>query len=66
MADELSDLSGASKPIEIKIFGPTYDMVRELASKIGEVGEDPQRKIRGIKEFNTNVREGTPDLEISG
>ena len=35
MSDELSDLSGASKPIEIKLFGPDHNTLRDLADKVG-------------------------------
>jgi multidrug efflux pump subunit AcrB len=61
MQDELSDLSGASKPIEVKLFGPDQSQLRKLAKDVGEVLEG---KVRGVKEINTNVREGNPDLMI--
>jgi len=63
MADELSDLSGANKPIEIKIFGPDQKELRRLATDVGEMLEK-KGKGRGIKEVNTNVFEGNPDLMI--
>src|SRR5262249_18303344 len=56
MADELSDLSGANKPIEIKLFGPDQKELRRLADQIGETLEK-KPKILGLKEVNTNVRE---------
>jgi hypothetical protein len=31
MADELNDLSGANKPIEVKIFGPDHAVLRDVA-----------------------------------
>jgi multidrug efflux pump subunit AcrB len=63
MQDELGDLSGANKPIEVKFFGPTYTQLRELADKFGDVLEK-KGKGHGIQEVNSNVREGNPDLMI--
>jgi multidrug efflux pump subunit AcrB len=63
MQDELGDLSGANKPVEVKLFGPSYAQLRELADKLGETMEK-KGKGRGIKEVNSNVREGNPDLMI--
>jgi multidrug efflux pump subunit AcrB len=62
MQDELSDLSGASKGVEIKLFGPDHKELRRLADDIGERVE--KLKGRGVKEVNTNVHEGNPDLMI--
>jgi CzcA family heavy metal efflux pump len=64
MQDELDDLSGANKPIEVKLFGPDHKELRRLAEDV--VGEmlEKKGKGRGIKEVNTNVREGNPDLMI--
>ncbi len=66
MQDELNDLSGANKPVEIKLFGPQYPALRELADKFGEKYEKERAAggARGIKEMNTNVRAGNPDLEV--
>jgi multidrug efflux pump subunit AcrB len=63
MQDELGDLSGAGKPIEIKLFGPDYRELRRLADGLGEKLEK-QGKGRGVKEVNSGVREGNPDLMI--
>jgi multidrug efflux pump subunit AcrB len=63
MEDELNDLSGASKPIEVKLFGPDQRQLRKLAEEIGETLET-KGKGRGIKEVNTNVRAGNPDLLV--
>jgi multidrug efflux pump subunit AcrB len=67
MQDELNDLSGANKPVEVKIFGPDYKQLRELAEKVGDKLEK-NGKGRGFKEVNSGVREGNPDLmvEIDG
>src|SRR5262249_3557918 len=63
MEDELNDLSGANKPIEVKLFGPDQARLRKLAEEVGEALEK-KPKILGIKEINTNVRAGNPDLMI--
>jgi multidrug efflux pump subunit AcrB len=64
MQDELSDLSGASKPVEVKLFGPDHKELRRLAEDV--IGEKLEKlgKGRGIKEVNTSVQEGNPDLMI--
>jgi multidrug efflux pump subunit AcrB len=63
MEDELNDLSGANKPVEVKLFGPDQARLRKLAEDVGEALEKKPR-ILGIKEINTNVRAGNPDLMI--
>jgi len=63
MADELSDLSGANKPVEVKLFGPEQKVLRSLAEQVGEILEK-KGKGRGIKEVNTNVFAGNPDLIV--
>src|SRR5439155_4687312 len=64
MQDELNDLSGANKPVEVKLFGPDHKELRRLADEV--VGEmlEKKGKGRGIKEVNSNVHEGNPDLLI--
>jgi multidrug efflux pump subunit AcrB len=63
MEDELNDLSGASKPIEVKLFGPDQRQLRKLAEDVGDLLEK-KGKGRGFIEVNSNVREGNPDLMI--
>jgi multidrug efflux pump subunit AcrB len=63
MQDELNDLSGASKPVEVKLFGPDYRKLRELAEEIGDMLEE-KGKHHGIKEVNNNVTAGNADLLI--
>ena len=59
MQDELNDLSGANKPIEVKLFGPDHGELRQLAEEVGEMLEK-KGKGRGIKEVNSNVSRATP------
>ena len=44
MQDELSDLSGASKPVEVKLYGPDQKQLRTLA---GQSARCWKRKARG-------------------
>jgi multidrug efflux pump subunit AcrB len=63
MQDELNDLSGASKPVEIKLFGPDYAVLKDLADKVGDkLEKQGKRQHRGIEEVQSNVRDGNPDL----
>ncbi len=63
MEDELNDLSGANRPIEVKLFGPDYAVLRHEAEEVAEEIEK-HGKGRGIKEVNSSVLEGNPDLVI--
>ena len=58
--DQINDLSGVDKPIEIKIFGPDFNVIRELAEKAGQIAE----KTPGVGEVNSNVELGNPDIVI--
>src|SRR5262249_7011600 len=62
MQDELNDMSGANKPIEIKIFGPVYAELRKIAHEVGEELEKQTGK--GLTEIDDNVRAGNADLMI--
>src|SRR5439155_22852767 len=50
-------------PAEVKVFGPDYSVLRRIAEAVGETLEK-NGKGRGIKEVNTNVFQGNPDLRI--
>jgi multidrug efflux pump subunit AcrB len=63
MQDELADLSGANRPIEVKLFGPDYKELRHLAEEVAE-NLEKAGKGRGVKEVNSNVFAGNPDLLI--
>ena len=63
MQDELNDLSGANKPIEIKIFGPDYKNLLKIADEVGDKLEKAG-KGHGIQEPNAHVSDGNPDLMI--
>jgi multidrug efflux pump subunit AcrB len=63
MQDELADLSGAAKPVEVKLFGPEYPVLRSLADQAGEILEK-NGKGHGIKEVENHVTQGNPDVMI--
>jgi multidrug efflux pump subunit AcrB len=63
MQDELNDMTGANRPLEVKLFGPDYDVLRPLAEKVAEDLEK-RGKGRGLKEVDSHVYEGNPDLLI--
>jgi multidrug efflux pump subunit AcrB len=62
--DQLNDLSGQNKPIELKLFGPDYAVLREMAEKVAKTIEE-KGKGRGIKEVNSHVYDGNPDLMVN-
>ena len=66
MEDNLNDLSGANRPIEVKLFGPDHIKLRELAEKVEERFKKLKKegKAKGIKDVSSNVFEGNPDLMI--
>jgi multidrug efflux pump subunit AcrB len=63
LSDELNDLSGFSDPIEIKLFGPDYKVLRQHAEEIGDILEK-KGKGHGVTGVLTNVYEGVPDLMV--
>jgi CzcA family heavy metal efflux pump len=58
--DQINDLSGVDKPIEIKIFGPDFDVVRGLAEKAAEIAKGTS----GVTEVKSGVELGNPDLVV--
>jgi CzcA family heavy metal efflux pump len=64
MQDELSDLAGAAKPIEIKIFGPDPVVLRRLAIEAGEILESKEVKAAGLEESDNKIHEGNPDVYV--
>jgi CzcA family heavy metal efflux pump len=60
--DQINDLSGVDKPIEIKIFGPDFNQIRELAEKAAQIAE----KTPGVnkEEVKSNVELGNPDIVV--
>ncbi len=63
MEDELNDLSGASKPLEVKLVGSDQATLRSLADKIGDLLEE-KGKGHGLRDVDSHVHEGNPDLMV--
>ena len=57
--DQIDDLTGVSRPVEVKVFGPDAATLRGLAAQIGEFVEKA-----GAKDVNSNVHLGNPDLIV--
>ena len=63
MQDEMADLSGASRPIEVQLLGPDQATLRQLAQDVAD-NLAAKGKGRGLQEVASNVYEGNPDLMI--
>ena len=64
MQDELGDLAGEGKPIEIRIYGPDQTQLRRLAQQVADKLEekDTEHALDGV---NSNVTAGNADLPIT-
>ena len=58
--DQINDLAGVDSPIEVKVFGPDFAKLRELAEQIGTIVE----KVEGVADMNAHVYLGNPDVVI--
>ncbi len=58
--DQINDLSGVHKEIEVKIYGPEVGKLRELAEKVGKAVEET----KGTTGVNSNVHLGNPDIVV--
>jgi CzcA family heavy metal efflux pump len=57
--DQINDLTGFSKPVEVKVFGPDLAKLRELAEKVGKILKDG-----GVKEVDTHSDLENPDIIV--
>jgi CzcA family heavy metal efflux pump len=57
--DQLNDLAGLERPIEIKVFGPDPIVLRQLALKVADVAESLH-----LTEVNAHAQLGNPDLVV--
>jgi multidrug efflux pump subunit AcrB len=64
ITDELNDLSGANKPVEVKLFGPDYHELDELAEKVGKVLKELKNTNQSIHDIDEAVYAGNPDLAV--
>jgi len=58
--DQINDLSGVDRPIEVKIFGPDISEIRALAAQVATVVESTP----GTTDVNANVHLGNPDIVV--
>ncbi|MGO9468643.1 MAG: efflux RND transporter permease subunit [Isosphaeraceae bacterium] len=58
--DQINDLAGVDRPIEVKVFGPDFATLRELAEKVGKLVEE----VPGAADVNSHVFLGNPDIVI--
>ena len=62
MQDELNDLAGATKRVEIKIFGPDDKELRRLAKQAGEILDSKEVRAAGLEDVDDKVHEGNADV----
>ena len=58
--DQINDLAGVDTPIEVKILGPDFAQLRDLAEKVGKIVEG----VPGAIDVNSHVFLGNPDVVI--
>ena len=58
--DQIGDLAGVASPIEVKVFGPDFAKLRELAEQVGQIVE----AVPGAIDVNPHVYLGNPDIVI--
>jgi CzcA family heavy metal efflux pump len=58
--DQINDLAGVASPVEVKVFGPEFAKLRELAEQVGKVVEG----VPGAIDVNAHVYLGNPDIVI--
>jgi multidrug efflux pump subunit AcrB len=58
--DQINDLAGVASPIEVKVFGPDFAVLRTLAEKVGKIVEE----VPGAADTNAHVYLGNPDIVI--
>lgn len=58
--DQINDLAGVDRPIEVKVFGPDVVVLRDLAEQVAKIVE----KTPGTADVNPHIRMGNPDVVI--
>ncbi len=58
--DQLDDMAGLQRSVEIKVFGPDPTQLRILAQQIAEVTD----KSLGLNDVNAHAQLGNPDLVV--
>jgi CzcA family heavy metal efflux pump len=62
--DQINDLSGAESSVEVKVFGPDYQVLRNIAQDVGERIETLAAEEGVSMEVDAHVRQGNPDLVV--
>ena len=62
--DQINDLNGISKPVEVKIFGPDLAILRDLAEKVGTLLKEKVLKKEDAESVNTHAGLGNPDIIV--
>ncbi len=62
--DQINDLNGVSKPVEVKIFGADLAVLRDLAEKVGNVLKEKVLKKEDVDSVNTHAGLGNPDIIV--
>ncbi len=62
--DQINDLNGIMKPVEVKIFGPDLAVLRDLAEKVGNVLKEKVLKKEDIESVSTHAGLGNPDIIV--
>lgn len=57
--DQINDLGGVERPVEVKVFGPDQAVLRRLAKEVASMVEQA-----GGKDVNARVYLGNPDIMI--
>jgi CzcA family heavy metal efflux pump len=58
--DQINDLAGIASPVEVKVFGPDFTVLRTLAEKVGKIVAE----VPGAADMNAHVFLGNPDIVI--
>ncbi len=58
--DQINDLAGVDRPIEVKLFGPDVVQLRDLAKRVAALVES----VPGTTDVNANVHLGNPDIVV--
>jgi multidrug efflux pump subunit AcrB len=58
--DQINDLAGVEAPVEIKLFGSDYAVLRRLAGEVGAAVESTE----GCVDVDPHVRQGNPDMIV--
>lgn len=58
--DQIGDLAGVEAPIEVKVLGPDYGVLRGIAAEVGALLEE----VPGVVDVDAHVREGNPDILV--